>query len=332
MKKEYIYNDYKEKYKDKNDYIYKDEKIYDYSRENNYYKSYGRISRDNIRLAFSDEEVKELRKYLSLLTDRQYKVLNETVVNARNLGIRLSYQDLLFLTRQILSSSTSSISVGQKQTETEEEKKQRLERERLEREKRERERLERIRLERERLEKEKEERIKKIIDKFMSDIKNKQVNSSFRGWVLPNGLLMSQYNETTDAYMSGSPRRQDHSSLVKTFMAGLEEYDKDAYDRMQTLYSNYLSLNGVSGGDYDESFAVETLGWMQVSVCGSRVIAYRAERWQDRILRPFFMDYGFKYIVQDRGRSYEMEFAHLYDNMDEILELGLRKRYKRVLK
>ena len=87
MKKEYIYNDYKEKYKNKNDYIFKDEKIYDYSRENNYYKSYGRISRDSIRLAFSDEEVKELRKYLSLLTDRQYKVLNETVVNARNLGI-----------------------------------------------------------------------------------------------------------------------------------------------------------------------------------------------------------------------------------------------------
>ena len=143
---------------------------------------------------------------------------------------------------------------------------------------------------------------------------------------------LSYTNETTDAYMSGSPRRQDHSSLVKTFMAGLEEFDIDMYNRIQKIYGDYLSLYGVRSGDYDESFAVEKLGWMQVSVCGSRIIAYRAERWQDRILRPFFMDYGFTYIVQDKGRSYEMEFAHLYDHMDEIMELGLRKRYQRILK
>lgn len=330
MKKELLYNNYKE------DKIcnYKDEKIYNYKIDNSYYKSYGKISRDTIKLVLSDDELKELRLHLSLLSDREYKALNEFVVNARNLGIKLTYHDLLFLTNELLTSRSrkNSSSVGQTQIETEAEKKQREEKERLEREKRERERIERERLERERREREKEERIKKIINKFLSDITSKQVNGNFRGWVLPNGLLISQYSETTDAYISSSPRRQDHSSLVKTFMAGLEEYDRGAYDRMQTLYSNYLSLNGVSGGDYDESFAVETLGWMQVSVCGSRVIAYRAERWQDRILRPFFMDYGFKYIVQDRGRSYEMEFAHLYDNMDEILELGLRKRYQRVLK
>ena len=330
MKKELICNNYKE------DKIcnYKDEKIYNYKIDNSYYKSYGKISRDTIRLVLSDDELKELRLHLSLLSDREYKALNEFVVNARNLGIKLTYHDLLFLTNELLTSRSrkNSSSVGQTQIETEAEKKQREEKERLEREKRERERIERERLERERREREKEERIKKIINKFLSDITSKQANGNFRGWVLPNGLLISQYNETTDAYISSSPRRQDHSSLVKTFMAGLEEYDRDAYDRIQSLYNDYLSFYGVRGGDYDESFAVERLGWMQVSVCGSRVIAYRAERWQDRILRPFFMDFGFTYLVQDKGRSYEMEFAYLYDHMDEIMELGLRKRYQKVLK
>ena len=331
MNKELLYNNYK----DEKIYIYKDEKTYDYKIDNSYYKSYGKISRDTIKLTLSDDKLRELRLYLGLLSDRQFKALNEFVVNARNLGIDLSYQDLLFLTKELLGSASKikSNSIGsQTKVETEEEKKQREENERLEREKRERERIERERLERERREREKEERIKRIIGKFLSDITTKQANGNFRGWVLPNGLLISQYNETTDAYMSGSPRRQDHSSLVKTFMAGLEEFDIDMYNRIQKIYGDYLSLYGVRSGDYDESFAVEKLGWMQVSVCGSRIIAYRAERWQDRILRPFFMDYGFTYIVQDKGRSYEMEFAHLYDHMDEIMELGLRKRYQRILK
>jgi hypothetical protein len=108
------------------------------------------------------------------------------------------------------------------------------------------------------------------------------------------------------------------------------------YKIENSYYKSYgkISRDTIKLGlsDYDESFAVEKLGWMQVSVCGSRIIAYRAERWQDRILRPFFIDYGFTYIVQDKGRSYEMEFAHLYDHMDEIMELGLRKRYQRILK
>ena len=321
MKKELLYNDYKEK-----------NNIY-YKIENSYYKSYGKISRDTIKLGLSDYEISELRKNLSLLSDRQYKLLSDFLVNASNSGINITYSDLLFLVKEIVSSSRKNTSSVQKtKIETEEERKQREEKERLDREKRERERIERERLERERREREKEERIKRTIGKFLSDITTKQANGNFRGWVLPNGLLISQYNETTDAYMSGSPRRQDHSSLVKTFMAGLEEFDIDSYKCIKELYSNYLSLYGVKNADYDESFAVEKLGWMQVSVCGSRIIAYRAERWQDRILRPFFIDYGFTYIVQDKGRSYEMEFAHLYDHMDEIMELGLRKRYQRILK
>lgn len=327
MKKDYLYNNYK------------DEKIYNYIDDNIYYKSYGNISRDNIKLVLTNSELIELRRNLSLLSDSQYKLLNDILIKAINLGINISYSDILALTKEILSSSKVKDNTikpaTQTSIETEEEKRKREERERLERERREKERLERERLERERREKERLEKeafAKKVIDKFMGDITNKKANQNFRGWVLPNGLLISQYNETTDAYMNSTPRRQDHSSLVKTFMAGLVEYDKDAYDRIQMLYNEYLRTNGVRAGDYDESFAVERLGWMQVSVCGTKVIAYRAERWQDRILRPFFIDYGFTYIVQDRGRSFEMEFAYLYDHMDEIMELGLKKRYQRILK
>lgn len=318
---------------------YKNEKIYKYEIDNNYYKSYGNISRDRISLGLSSSQLKDLRTVVCLLSDKQYKLLCDVITNVKNLGINITYSDILFLAKEILSSDklgyNSSKPVVQTPKETEEEKKKREEKERLERERREKERLERERLERERRERERLEKeafAKRVIDKFMNDITNKQINQNFRGWVLPNGLLISQYNETTEAYMSSSPRRQDHSSLIKTFMAGLEDFDKDAYDRIQSLYSGYLNLYGLRSGDIDETFAVERLGWMQVSVCGTKVIAYRAERWQDRILRPFFMDYGFKYIVQDKGRSYEMEFAHLYDHMDEIMELGLRKRYQRVLK
>lgn len=316
MKTETLY--YKQTYEN----ISKSEIIYlkNYNNiDDGYYKTYGNISSDKITLGLSQTELKHLRNLISLLSDNQYKILNDILVKAKNLGIRISYDDIIMLINMIITPNNSKSDLTTKTpTETEEEKRKREER--LERERREKERLE------------KEAFAKKVIDKFMSDITNKKANQNFRGWVLPNGLLISQYNETQDAHMDKTPRRQDHSSLTKTFMAGLEEFDKDAYDRIQILYDEYLKLYGVHSGDYDESFAVERLGWMQVSVCGTKVIAYRAERWQDRILRPFFMDYGFKYVVQDSGRSYEMEFAYLYDHMDEIMELGLKKRYQRVLK
>ena len=52
MNKELLYN----KYKGENIYIYKDEKIYDYQIDNSYYKSYGKISRDTIKLTLSDDK------------------------------------------------------------------------------------------------------------------------------------------------------------------------------------------------------------------------------------------------------------------------------------
>lgn len=225
-------------------------------------------------------------------------------------GKTLSLLDLLLPSNQdIIKNSNSSLSTkSASQSEKERQEKERLEKERQEREERER--------------KLKEENSKRIIEKFLNDITNKQANDSFRGWVLPNGLLMSQYNESSELPMSG---RQDHGSLVRIFMQGLSEYDKDAYDKIVELYDSYNASSGVTGDKF-ESFAVERLGWMQVSVCGQKIIAYRAERWQDRILRPFLVDYGFTYVVADSGRSYEREFAHLYDHMDEIIRLGLNKR------
>ena len=77
--------------------------------------------------------------------------------------------------------------------------------------------------------------------------------------------------------------------------------------------------------DLDESFAVETLGWMQIAHFGRKNIVYRGERWQDRLLRPFLVDYGFRYEIANSGKSYELEFASLYDHIDEIIRLGLEK-------
>ena len=67
------------------------------------------------------------------------------------------------------------------------------------------ERLKRIEEEKRRIEEEKkraleekrrkvEARKKEIIDSFLSDITKKQGSENFRGWVLPNGELLSQYS------------------------------------------------------------------------------------------------------------------------------------------
>ena len=163
-----------------------------------------------------------------------------------------------------------------------------------------------------------------IVDRFMNDILNKQMNPSFRGWVLPNGQLVSQFN---DSIANNGNGRQDHSKLVKIFMSGLEEYDKDAHEKVTTLYREYVSAHGLAKADFDESFAVEVLGWVQISVVGRKMLACRGERWQDRIIRPFVIDYGFGIEISDFGRSYELEFAPLYDHINEIIELGLEKKY-----
>lgn len=197
-----------------------------------------------------------------------------------------------------------------------------LERERLEWERLEKEKLERERLERER--KERQEQYKeRIIDSFMMDITSKRGNSSFRGWILPNGELVSQYDDKA----AGGYGRQDHGSLFRTFMDGLKEYDIDSFNRMSAKYEEYQRVCGVNG-DIGESFATEVLGWMQVNVSGQRVILYQGERWQDRLIRPFLMDYGFNYqICPNQDRYATSEFDNLCDHFGEILELGLKSKY-----
>ena len=202
------------------------------------------------------------------------------------------------------------------------------------------ERLKRIEEEKRRIEEEKkraleekrrkvEARKKEIIDSFLSDITNKQGSENFRGWVLPNGELLSQYSEI--GKIEGGTR-QDHSSLFKTFMAGLEDYDIDAFDRIYALYEKYLDSYGMKGVDFSESFAVEVLGWMQINICGYKTILYQGERWQDRILRPFLVDYGFKYHIRNAKGNYNTNgLDTLYDHINEILELGLTKKYSDTL-
>ena len=202
------------------------------------------------------------------------------------------------------------------------------------------ERLKRIEEEKRRIEEEKkraleekrrkvEARKKEIIDSFLSDITKKQGSENFRGWVLPNGELLSQYSEI--GKIEGGTR-QDHSSLFKTFMAGLEDYDIDAFDRIYALYEEYLDSYGMKGVDFSESFAVEVLGWMQINICGYKIILYQGERWQDRILRPFLVDYGFKYHIRNAKGNYNTNgLDTLYDHINEILELGLTKKYSDTL-
>ena len=202
------------------------------------------------------------------------------------------------------------------------------------------ERLKRIEEEKRRIEEEKKRALeekrrkvevgkKEIIDSFLSDITKKQGSENFRGWVLPNGELLSQYSEI--GKIEGGTR-QDHSSLFKTFMAGLEDYDIDAFDRIYALYEEYLDSYGMKGVDFSESFAVEVLGWMQINICGYKIILYQGERWQDRILRPFLVDYGFKYHIRNAKGNYNTNgLDTLYDHINEILELGLTKKYSDTL-
>lgn len=166
-----------------------------------------------------------------------------------------------------------------------------------------------------------------IIEKFLSDIRSVNGSSSFRGWMLPNGELLSQYVDTIEGTRGV---RQDHAKLFKVFFAGLEKYNKDAYDVMKKLYDNYLAAHGFSSGDWDESFAVEVLGWMQIAHNGRMRILYRGERWQDRLLRPFLIDYGFNFEISDFGDCHYVEFMGIYDHIDEIISLGLEQKYGRL--
>ncbi len=162
-----------------------------------------------------------------------------------------------------------------------------------------------------------------LIEAFMKDILDKGASASFRGWLLPNGQLLSQYNDTT----GDQSKRQDHSKLIELFISGLKDYSPEDYAKIKILYENYQQSMLV--GDAYESFAVEVLGWIQISHFGRMRLVYRGERWQDSLIRPFLIDYGFNYEISNGAICYHDEFSHLFDHIEEIIELGLEKKYTR---
>lgn len=173
-----------------------------------------------------------------------------------------------------------------------------------------------------------EEENKRIVEGFIQDILAVPSSVSFRGWMLPNGQLMSQYTERTEVAKVGS--RQDHSRLFSLFLQGLKKYDSEAYSKILALYQEYQKEN--TYGDIGDSFAVERLGWMQIAVNGGKKVMYRAERWQDRLLRPFLVDLGFNYEVAASGQCHYAEFSDLYDHIEEIIKLAVEEKYAKKLK
>ena len=288
----YYYNiDYKI-YKNDN---YKTNKEINYSPD---IKSYGRI--------YYDEQLKKL---LSRLNKNQITCLTYILNRAIAAGINVDINSVILIINLILNSPSQSIDKLSKNNDLKIKSNDSIDDLR-------------------KLEEEKRRETDRIITKFLADITQRGSNNNFRGWVLPNGLLLSQFNETSE--ISDDPKRQDHSSLVKIFIEGLKEYDFDMYQKIISLYDEYMRELGVSG-DYSESFAVERLGWMQVSVFGQKIIAYRGDRWQDRILSPFFNEYGFKYTIYNSGKDYDYRFDKLYDHINEIIKLGLKGKYSRKL-
>jgi len=159
------------------------------------------------------------------------------------------------------------------------------------------------------------------IDRFIADItKHSSANVDFRGWILPDGQMISQF------YDDAEKTRQDHGRLVAFFMEGLKEYDSDLSAKMQDEFNKYRKeYNNVH--DPFESFAVERLGWMQVGVFGRRNIICRGERFQDNFLAPFIVDKGFNLTYQNNGRCLDHLFMRLYPNFKEIIKMGLEKTH-----
>ena len=169
-----------------------------------------------------------------------------------------------------------------------------------------------------------QKRLNPVIESFLNDIRSKRVSGLFRGWLLPNGQLLSQFV----ARNVSDGGRQDHANLYKIFIAGVKEYDIDLYNKITKLYEQYLSSRNLpTYYDHDETFAVEALGWTQVSVNGGKGILCRAERWQNRLIRPFIEDYGFRLEISDFGECSYVEFMNLYDHIDEVITLGLESKY-----
>lgn len=162
-------------------------------------------------------------------------------------------------------------------------------------------------------------RVKQIIDNYIADTITNEKNN-FRCWVLPNGNIYSQ--------SANHNQILNHGMLVEIFFEGLKEFDEKLYTVMIDLYQKYRE-NVSQDANVEESFAVEVLGWMQVSSNNMyKYVAYRGENWQDKLLWPLFTNYDFKFLISNNKYCQDSKFFQLYDHIDEIIDLGLQKSKK----
>ncbi len=163
------------------------------------------------------------------------------------------------------------------------------------------------------------------IFKIMNDIsKYSTADESFRGWVLPDGQMISYFIDESLA-----PKiLQDHGQLFRIFLLGLEVYDKKIYEKVKNELKEYSHNNADANEPY-ESFAVERLGWLQVGIFGKKWIVCRCENFQDRFLDKFINEKNFKLICRNKGN---VLYLPIYQNFKEILLIGLRRKYKPCLK
>ncbi len=159
------------------------------------------------------------------------------------------------------------------------------------------------------------------VQKLFNSIPLTKEKEYFRGWILPNGQMISLIDLET--------RRQDYGAFVRLFMSGLLKYDKELYEKMLVLYQEYKSKNN-NIRNIDENFAIDVLCWIQVSELGKKRIIFHGENWQNRLIAPFIIDYGFKLRVSENASKwdcYNSLFTDIYQNVDEIIKLALDKMH-----
>lgn len=155
----------------------------------------------------------------------------------------------------------------------------------------------------------------KITTELISDVLLRRNSYEYKGWILPNGQVVGIHPSTS------------HSDYVKIFMEGLKDYDIKTYNRVMNLYDLYQEDNIYS--DIQESFAVEILGWVQVSPYARKLIICKAEHFQDKLIADLLNNHGYNYVVCNRyQKTYHLD---CYDDIDIIMEYGQKKSKKLTL-
>ena len=161
--------------------------------------------------------------------------------------------------------------------------------------------------------------------KIMNDIsKYSEADEKFRGWVLPDGQMISYFYDESSA-----PKIvQDHGQLFRIFLSGLEVYDTNLYKKIKEELKQY-SHNNFDANEPYESFAVERLGWLQVGIFGKKWIICRGEKFQDKYLHEFINKKNFHMICHNKGSVLNLS---VYPNFKHIFMIGLKRRYKPSIK